>query len=61
MIDQLNDPIMSPQPLQELNLVGIALVGFVVCPIERNPFQSQYSPLGGTHYRVDFGRTAFTE
>ena len=27
MIDQLNDPVVTPQSLQKLYLVGVALVG----------------------------------
>jgi hypothetical protein len=40
MIDKLNDPIMSSQSFQQFNFVGIALVGFVVCPIKGYAFKS---------------------
>lgn len=56
MVYQAYDTVMSPEPFQEFDFIGIALICFGIRAIQSNPLQSVDRPSVVTEDRIDLGR-----
>lgn len=61
MVYKLDDPVVTFEPFQQFDLVGVTLICLVIGTIQCDPFESEDSPLCGAHDRVHFRRTAFSK